>query len=587
ASHVTAKLLSAHPEYFVVVLDKLDYCSSLKNLASAADNPNYKFIKGDVTSPDFVNFVMKEYKIDTVFHFAAQSHVDNSFGNSFEFTKNNVLGTHVLLEAARLYEIKRFIHVSTDEVYGESELAMPLCNEDANLSPSNPYSATKAAAECLVLAYLKSFKLPVIITRSNNVYGPQQYPEKVIPKFICSLLNGRKCYIHGNGRNSRHYLYVSDAADAFITVMHKGVPGETYNIGSPFEIANLHLARYLLMEFGLAPEKVVNGTEVYAETMPPRTKHDEQLHIKGRYLDAPLEGEERYLEFVDDRPFNDRRYAIGSVKMENLGWIPKVPFSQGIEETVVSQEFTVGKVDAGMAILLSPDHHLIEFPATILPDGVTTGSIINLTIERNLDEERRQREEFGDLQRTIYETFSKTPEAPVLSLRSVTQTSATIQWKPLELHAADLRGIDVYRNNQKLTIPIQPTATSAKLSGLEVNHEYEVWIVVRTSAGAFTSNKINLKTHSLDNLTGINVCFGALGNESDADAMIELLGRIGASYTEELTTDNTHLICTFARGPKYEKALEWNIPAVSPEFLKACEQNGKVMPSHSYYVQGV
>ncbi|KAJ3102127.1 Chitin synthase, class 5 [Phlyctochytrium planicorne] len=253
---------------------------------------------------------------------------------------------------------------------------------------------------------------------------------------------------------------------------------------------------------------------------------------------------------------------------------------------VVSQEFTVGKVDAGMAILLSPDHHLIEFPATILPDGVTTGSIINLTIERNLDEERRQREEFADLQKTIFEHFSRKPESPILSLRSVTQTSATIQWKPLVLHAADVRGIDVYRNSQKLSLPINPTATTAKLSGLDVNHDYEVWIVVRTSAGSFTSNHINLKTHSLDNLTGINVSFGALSNDGELDALIDILGRIGASYTEELTTDNTHLVCTFARGPKYEKALEWNIPAVSPEFLKACEQNGKVMPSHSYYVAG-
>ncbi|KAI8853746.1 BRCT domain-containing protein [Chytridium lagenaria] len=233
---------------------------------------------------------------------------------------------------------------------------------------------------------------------------------------------------------------------------------------------------------------------------------------------------------------------------------------------VVSQEFTVGKVDAGMAILLSPDHHLIEFPATILPDGVTTGSIINITIERNLDEERRQHDEFADLQKTIHDHFSRHPEPPQLSLRSVTQTSATIQWKPLILHAADIRGIDVYRNSQK---------THSSL-----------WIVVRTSAGSFTSNHVTFKTHSLDNLTGINVSFGALSNDSELEGLIELLGRIGASYTEDLTTDNTHLVCTFARGPKYEKALEWNIPAVSPEFLKACEQNGKVMPSHSYYIQG-
>ncbi|KAJ3195550.1 Chitin synthase, class 5 [Irineochytrium annulatum] len=221
---------------------------------------------------------------------------------------------------------------------------------------------------------------------------------------------------------------------------------------------------------------------------------------------------------------------------------------------------------------------------TLYQDGVTTGSIINLTIERNLDEERRQRDEFLELQQSIYEHFSQVPETPEVSLRSVTQTSATIQWKPLELNAADLRGIDIYKNSQKLSLVVPPGANSAKLSGLDVSHEYEVWIVVRTSSGHYHSNHITVKTHSLENLTGINVCFGALGNDGEMSNLVELLGRIGASYTEELTTDNTHLVCSFARGPKYEKALEWNIPAVSPEFLKACEQNGKVMPSFQYYL---
>ncbi|KAJ3316350.1 Chitin synthase, class 5 [Blyttiomyces sp. JEL0837] len=239
-----------------------------------------------------------------------------------------------------------------------------------------------------------------------------------------------------------------------------------------------------------------------------------------------------------------------------------------------------------MAILLSPDHHLIEFPATILPDGVTTGAIINVTIERNLDEERRKRQEFLKLQETVFEEFSHSPESPILSLRSVTQTSAIIQWHPLILHNADLRGIDIYRNEQKLSISVAANATSAKLSGLDVCHDYEVWINLRTSAGTFKSNSIKFKTHSLENLTGINVSFGALNNPGEMEGLIALLTRIGARYSDDLSTDNTHLVCTFARGPKYEKALEWNIPAVSPEFLKACEQNGKVMPAHSYYVQG-
>ncbi|KAJ3078081.1 Chitin synthase, class 5 [Quaeritorhiza haematococci] len=266
-----------------------------------------------------------------------------------------------------------------------------------------------------------------------------------------------------------------------------------------------------------------------------------------------------------------------------------------------SVQFTVGKLDAGMAILLSPDHHLIEFPATILPEGVSTGSIINITIERNTDEEARAREDFLALQDSIYEEFCQPPEPPVISVKAVTQTSVTIQWKPLVLHAADLRGIDVYRNAQKLSLQVPPHATSVKLSGLDVAHDYEIWICVRTSAGSFVSNKVQVKTHTLDNLTGINVCFGNFGivstaatgvtsnnahGDEEMEVLIDLLKRIGASYTNDLSTDNTHLICTVPRGPKYEKAVEWNIPVVSPEFLKACEAQGKIQPAHSFYVKG-
>ncbi|KAI8815427.1 BRCT domain-containing protein [Cladochytrium replicatum] len=250
----------------------------------------------------------------------------------------------------------------------------------------------------------------------------------------------------------------------------------------------------------------------------------------------------------------------------------------------VGVQFTVGKVDAGMAILLSPDHHLIEFPATILPDGVTTGSIVSITIERNVEEERRQRDEFAILQEEIYNTYSHLPEPPVISLKSATQTSLTIQWEPLKLHQADLRGIEVYRHPQKLNLTIPSGATTAKLSGLEVAHEYEVWIIVRTSAGNFTSNRITAKTHALDNLTGINVCFGQFTHDQDVDALTEIVGQIKASYTDELTLENTHLVCTVPRGPKYEKAMEWNIPVVSPEFLKACQAQGKIQPAHSFYV---
>ncbi|KAH6568549.1 hypothetical protein BASA50_001182 [Batrachochytrium salamandrivorans] len=251
---------------------------------------------------------------------------------------------------------------------------------------------------------------------------------------------------------------------------------------------------------------------------------------------------------------------------------------------VTSIQFTVGKVDAGMAILLSPDHHLIEFPANLLPDGLTTGSIINITVERNQEEEQRQRDDFTALQDEIFETYSQSPQAPLVEIKSITQTSAIIKWEPLTLHAATFLGLDIYRKGQKLNLSISASATSAKLSGLDVAQEYEVWVVLRTSAGSFTSNKLHIKTHAMDNLTGLNPSFGTLSKDSDLDALTELLARIGARYTDDLTTDNTHLICTVPKGPKYERAMELNIPVVTPEFLKACELQKKVMPSHTFYL---
>eukprot|EP00842_Homolaphlyctis_polyrhiza_P003880 jgi/Hompol1/4493/HPOL_000555-RA len=253
-------------------------------------------------------------------------------------------------------------------------------------------------------------------------------------------------------------------------------------------------------------------------------------------------------------------------------------------QQVTSVQFTVGKVDAGMAILLSPDHHLIEFPANLLPDGVLTGSIVNITVERNREEEQRQRDEFLAMQDEIFETYSQAPETPTIEIKSITQTSIIVKWQPLVLHSATFRGIDVFRNGQKLNMHVGPLATSAKLSGLDVSHEYEIWIVLRTSAGSFQSNKIRAKTHAMDNLTGLNPSFGAFSNDTEIEALVELLARVGAGYTDDLSTDNTHLVCTLPRGPKYEKAVELNIPIVTPEFLKACELQQKVMPAFSYYL---
>ncbi|EEF31135.1 NAD dependent epimerase/dehydratase, putative [Ricinus communis] len=213
ASHVCNRLIRNYPDYKIVVLDKLDYCSNLKNLLPSKSSPNFKFVKGDIGSADLVNFLLITESIDTIMHFAAQTHVDNSFGNSFEFTKNNIYGTHVLLEACKVTgQIRRFIHVSTDEVYGETDEDAVVGNHEASqLLPTNPYSATKAGAEMLVMAYGRSYGLPVITTRGNNVYGPNQFPEKLIPKFILLAMQGKPLPIHGDD-----FLNGSEASIKFV-----------------------------------------------------------------------------------------------------------------------------------------------------------------------------------------------------------------------------------------------------------------------------------------------------------------------------------------------------------------------------------
>jgi len=265
ASHVVIGLVEKYPQYKVVCLDKMDYCSSLHNLDKVKDKPNFKMVKGNLLSADLMNYVLETEQIDTIIHAAAQTHVDNSFGNSFAFTENNVLGTHVLVEAAKKAGIRRFIHVSTDEVYGSSYSEEPSRKEGDVLEPTNPYAATKAAAENIARSYWYSFKMPIIVTRGNNVFGPHQYPEKVIPKFVRRLVNGlpaaqprrrsdpphgsaltpaptEQVCIHGDGSNSRHFIFVTDVANAFDTIMHKGVDGEVYNIGCDDEFTNLEAA---------------------------------------------------------------------------------------------------------------------------------------------------------------------------------------------------------------------------------------------------------------------------------------------------------------------------------------------------------
>ncbi|KAI3921876.1 hypothetical protein MKX01_005565 [Papaver californicum] len=298
ASHVANRLIRNYPDYKIVVLDKLDYCSNLKNLLPSRSSANFKFVKGDIGSADLVNFLLITESIDTIMHFAAQTHVDNSFGNSFEFTKNNIYGTHVLLEACKVTgQIRRFIHVSTDEVYGETDEDAVVGNHEASqLLPTNPYSATKAGAEMLVMAYGRSYGLPVITTRGNNVYGPNQYPEKLIPKLILLAMKGKPLPIHGDGSNVRSYLYCEDVAEAFEVVLHKGEIGHVYNIGTKKERRVIDVVKDVCQLFSLDPEAVI--------------------------------------KFVENRPFNDQRYFLDDQKLKNLGWSERTSWEEGLKKTM-------------------------------------------------------------------------------------------------------------------------------------------------------------------------------------------------------------------------------------------------------------
>mmetsp|Transcript_8997 Transcript_8997/g.11289 ORF Transcript_8997/g.11289 Transcript_8997/m.11289 type:complete len:408 (-) Transcript_8997:6-1229(-) len=299
ASHVVIAMVKKYPDVKVFVLDKLDYCASLKNLEEIYHHPNFKFIKGDITSLELVSYVLENECVDTILHFAAQTHVDNSFGNSLAFTNSNVKGTHVMLEASKRLkpQIRRFIHVSTDEVYGESILEDKPFLEGSVLEPTNPYAATKAAAEFLAKACYRSFNLPVIITRGNNVYGPHQYPEKLIPKFINQMMRDMPLTVHGTGATRRNYLYVSDVASAFETILCKGKAGQVINIGGRLEFSVKQLALKILKLF--------------------HREHDE----------------EKWIKYTDDRDFNDQRYDICSEKLRLLGWQEKVSFLDGLEVT--------------------------------------------------------------------------------------------------------------------------------------------------------------------------------------------------------------------------------------------------------------
>jgi dTDP-glucose 4,6-dehydratase len=282
----------------MVNVDAMYYCADHNRVdPSIRMHPDYVFYEVNLCDAEAVRGIMERYRPSHVIHFAAQSHVQNSFSDALSYTHDNVLGTHVLLECCRRQGgILKFIHVSTDEVYGESMISVDEEHktEHSILCPTNPYAATKAAAELIAQSYLHSFRFPVIITRGNNVYGPGQYPEKLIPRFVELLRNGRKCTIQGSGTAVRSFLYITDVVDAFMTILEKGQIGEIYNIGSLEERSVLEIARLLI--------KKILGTDDW----------------------------EKWIEHVEDRPFNDQRYCISSDKLRELGWRPTVSFEEGM-----------------------------------------------------------------------------------------------------------------------------------------------------------------------------------------------------------------------------------------------------------------
>lgn len=298
-SHLISALAVRFPHWRIINVDNLQYCSSLKNLCSVEASGSYSFIPGDVCDPLFINRVFATEKIDVVFHCAAETHVENSFLCPSRFMRVNAEGTGVLIRAAFEARVQRFVYISTDEVYGDS-LEQPF-DELSPKRPTNPYSASKAAAEDMVMSYWMKHKFPVLITRSSNVYGPHQHHEKVIPRFLSLIQRDQKCTIQGSGLQSRHFLYVSDVTDAFLLLMEKGILGEIYNIGSSFEIPIIQLAREL---------------------------------VKMKVKDVSEEALEDWMEFVEDRPVTELRYPMISDKLHRLGWRPKVTWKEGIRRTI-------------------------------------------------------------------------------------------------------------------------------------------------------------------------------------------------------------------------------------------------------------
>ena len=291
-------ILSKYNDYQVINLDKLTYAANLDNLKDIEDNKNYRFIHEDIADQEFIFKLFENEKFDIVINFAAESHVDNSILNPQIFTITNILGTQVLLDACRKYNIKRFHQVSTDEVYGELPLDDKniLFTEKTPLNPSSPYSASKASADMLVKSYYRTYSLPITISRCSNNYGPYQHLEKLIPLMISKAINNDNLPVYGNGLNVRDWLHVYDHCTAIDLIIHEGKIGEIYNIGGNNEKSNIDVVKIILKELGKS---------------------------------------EKLIKYVNDRPGHDLRYAIDSTKIKtSLNWKPVYSFEKGILDTI-------------------------------------------------------------------------------------------------------------------------------------------------------------------------------------------------------------------------------------------------------------
>lgn len=288
--------LEKYPHQNVVVLDKLTYAGNRDNLKDVQKNPNYKFIKGDISDSKFINDIFEKEKFDIVVNFAAETHVDKSIETPSIFVMTNIVGTHNLLESSKQYKVKRYHQISTDEVYGDlGSNSEDFFTEKTPLDPNCPYAASKAAADLLVKSYFETYHLPVTISRCSNNYGPYQFPEKLIPYFFRLISENKSIPVYGDGQNVRDWLYVADHCRAIDLILEQGTIGEIYNVGGNNEKTNLEITKILLKFLGKSEDLIT---------------------------------------FVDDRLAHDRRYAIDSSKLQKeLGWNPSVTFEEGIEKT--------------------------------------------------------------------------------------------------------------------------------------------------------------------------------------------------------------------------------------------------------------